>query len=313
MKALAFSCLSVICICVMLLANCKARDQYADPTLWFKESNKAGTADFDVFYVLPTCVWNRIDSNGDTLRYADPYSESDRKAMLPSFELAERIFGKEANFYSPYYSQISLESWKSDSLVKALSPRSMAEVKEAFDYYFKNINNGRPFALAGFSQGARCVVELLKSLDADQCRKLVAAYVIGYGITASDTLNHWQIKPARGKTDTGVAVCYNSVAFPQAISQGLNPGVVCINPVSWTSSPEKAWLNDTVSVNIDSAHHVLIVDGFNPENYYHPSLDFLFKKGNYHLQELLFYSNCLSENLHDRCQAFKSRESSEHL
>lgn len=43
--------------------------------------------------------------------------------------------------------------------------------------------------MAGFSQGGKAVVELLKTMPADAMRRLVAAYVLGYKVTPADTLD----------------------------------------------------------------------------------------------------------------------------
>lgn len=295
----------IVFLALLLLVGCKGQSQnvdslYVDPQLWYRDANKAGDRDFDVFYLLPTCVRDRVAANGDTLHYADPRLESDRKAMRPSFEIAEQIFGGQANFYSPYYSQITLESWRSEGLAESRFARSLADVKQAFDYYMQNVNNGRPFVLAGFSQGGKCVVELLKTLTPKQYSQMVAAYVVGYKVTAEDTLIYKQIKLAEGPTDAGVVICYNSVANLDAINPMLSSGVACINPIDWTTSAMKSQLNDTVTVQINKQHNVLVVDGFNPDNYYVKSLAFLFKKGNYHLEELKFYRENLAQNVKRR-------------
>lgn len=289
---------------MILFSGCTTHNQYSDPQLWYNGRNSSGDKAYDIFYLLPSCVWDRTDANGDTLHYADPLLSSDREAMLPSFELAEQIFGKDANFYSPYYSQITLESWKTDSLVSSRFPRSMEDIQSAFEYYFKNINNGRPFVLAGFSQGAKCVVELLKTMSDKEYGKLIAAYVVGYRVNASDTMNYRQIKPAKNETDNGVTICYNSVNTPEAISPLLSPSALCINPVNWTTSTMEGALNDSVTVKIDSIYNVLIVDGFDENQYFLPVLEYMFKKGNYHLQELYFYRDYLSGNVLKRYDSY---------
>lgn len=278
--------------------------QYSMPQLWYQNNNKVGNKNVDVFYILPTCVWDRVNDKADTLYYADVNSKTDRDAMLPSLELAKQIFGQEANFYSPYYRQLALQSWRSELLIAERFPYAFADIQNAFNYYIKNINNGRPFILAGFSQGAKCVVELLKRLSPKQYKKLVAAYVIGYKVSASDTTNYKQIKAAKSNNDIGVTICYNSVSSPDAICKELSPSALCINPLNWTSSSQKAQLNDTVKVSVNNNYNVLIVDGFNPNNYYIKSLDFIFKKGNYHLQELSFYKKNISENVILRFKSF---------
>lgn len=304
---------SIIPLILFLLLAVSCQDQekiqnpYGEVNLWYNNANKAGNKNFDVFYLLPSCVKDRVNANGDTLHHADPFNKNDRALMHPSFVLAEKIFGSDANFYSPYYSQITLESWRTDSLVESRFPRAQADVKQAFDYYMKNINGGRPFVLAGFSQGGKCVVELMKTITTEQYQKMIAAYVVGYKITPTDTLNYKYIKPAKGETDTGVTICYNSVATTDAICPALAPTAVCINPINWETSTVQAQLNDTVTVKVNTQHNVLIVDGFNPDNYYIPSLNYLFKKGNYHLQELYFYSKELSDNVKLRFHRYDSK------
>lgn len=300
----------ILLVALLFLVGCNAQSQdidsqYSDPQLWYREANTPGDKAYDIFYLLPTCVWDRVDTKGDTIHYADPLYAADREKMLSSFELAQQIFGGDANFYSPYYHQISLQSWRSDAIVEARFPRAFADVKLAFDYYMSKVNNGRPFVLAGFSQGGKCVVELLKTLNAEQCRQLIAAYVVGYKVTTSDTTNYKQIRPAKGGKDAGVTICYNSVATTDAICPALSPSAVCINPVSWTTSTTQAPLNDTVTVQVNKQYNVLIVDGLNPDKYYSKSLEFLFKKGNYHLQELNFYRKSLSDNVKARFETYK--------
>lgn len=276
-------------------------NQYSDTTLWYKAYNTPGEYPYDIFYILPTCVWDRVNADGDTIHYADPFNEQDRAAMLPSFALAERIFGDSANFYSPYYSQITLETWVSDSIVNATFPKAMAEIEEAFAYYLEHINGGRPFALAGYSQGGKCVVELLKTLTAEQCEKLIAAYVCGYRVTAEELETYSQIKPAKRADDFGVTICYNTVANVDAILSSLSPSAICINPLNWSTTPEKATLRDSfgdsLTLSIDQQNNVLVAEGVNEDAYYIPALDFLFKKGNLHLQELYFYESSLRENV----------------
>lgn len=299
----------IMFIVLILATSCEEqRETYSNPTLWYSDFNQGGDKDFDVFYILPTCVWDKVDSNGHINHYADPLLDCDREAMRPSFELSQEIFGDEANFYSPYYHQLALESWSSDSLVDSRFPRSYSDIKQAFKYYLDKINNGRPFVLAGFSQGGKCVVELLKTLSNQEYSRLVAAYVIGYNISPSDTLNYKSIKPAKGERDVGVTICYNSVASTDAVIPLFVPNAACINPINWTTSTTPASLNDTVTISIDKRYNVLIVDGFDLDNYYVGSLDFLFKKGNYHLQELFFYKEELSDNVKKRFDSFISHK-----
>ena len=287
---------------------------YGVESAWYKEANATSDdSQADVFYVAPTCVWDWHDEQGRVMHFADVYNEDQRRALLPSLELAADIFSDSYNFYAPYYRQITLESWMDgEDTVEKRFPYALADVKHAFDHYLEHENNGRPIILAGFSQGAKAVVGLLKDMPADVYERLVAAYVIGYNVSEHE-VNHFKtIEAARDSVDTGVTVCYNSVANAEAITPVLSDRYLCINPVNWKTDGSPAYLNDSVTVRVDTKQHALLVEGFDTRAYHYPPLDKLFKEGNYHLHELTFYQHLLNKNVKQRVNRFyKSRAGNE--
>lgn len=288
------------------LEHVPAKPDYSSPSSWYVVSDDSAKA--DIFYVTPTCVWDWSDENGFLYHHADISNIEQREAIRPSLELADAIFGGEASFYAPYYRQITLESWmEGEAMVEKRFPLAMSDVLDAFHYYMDHFNNGRPFVLAGFSQGAKAVVELLKVMDKEAYERMVAAYVIGYKVTEQD-LTYAYIRPAKDSVDVGVAVCYNSVEKVEAIAPVLSPSAVCINPLNWSNDTITAYLNDTVTVKKDDRHQVLLVDGFSSADLFLPQLADLFVQGNYHLYELTFYQDCLSHNIAQRIQAFYGKK-----
>lgn len=307
-------CLVLVACLLFLGISCSDKSmQYQLPTApdytnanaWYKELNAQGEQAADVFYIAPTCVWDWEDTQGNTMHFADVYNADQREALRPSLELAADIFAESYNFYAPYYRQITLESWmEGEDLVEDRFPYAMADVKRAFDYYLENENHDRPFILAGFSQGAKAVVELLKDMPASVYERMVAAYVIGYKVTEHEEDYYKTIEAAHDSIDTGVTVCYNSVASVEAICDVLSPSCMCINPVNWKIDASPAYLNDSVTVCVDTKRHVLLVEGFDTKQYYLPSLGKLFSEGNYHLQELNFYKECLNKNVKQRVRSY---------
>ena len=194
-----------------------------------------------------------------------------------------------------------------EAAVEELFPLSMEDVSAAFDYYLDNYNEGRPFVLAGFSQGGKAVVELVKHLPAPAYKRMVAAYAIGYRVSDEELAQYPQLRPAVDSTGTGTVICYNSVATPDAACAVLSPSDICINPVNWTTDATPAVLNDSVTVTVDTDHHLLIVDGLDPEQYWMPSLAPMFSKGNYHLQELTLYQDHLRRNTALRVRNFSDK------
>ena len=74
---------------------------------------------------------------------------------------------------------------------------------DAFHYYMDHDNQGKPFILAGHSQGAKAVIELLKrEMTPDISRKLIATYAIGYTVTSEELANYPTLRPAQDSIDT---------------------------------------------------------------------------------------------------------------
>ena len=303
---------------------------WADSTLWYDGGRRLTTIDPnepDVFYLLPTCLFAWNDSTGKMHYNADPKNASHRQAWKLSAELADTIFATKANFFLPYYRQSTFGTPDSITAASALN-MAKRDATDAFDYYIKHINNGRPFILAGFSQGGNMVTEVLKHMNDKAYNRLIAAYVVGFSITAEDTMvQHGHktshIKLAKDAVSRGVTVNFNSVTAPEAISPVLGKGNIgCINPVSWTTTSTPAILLErgstpkaddnrfpygtavvakdsgcAVTVSVDALHKVLTVNGLDQARYTFKGLKDIFPEGNLHLQELFFYGDYLRENV----------------
>ncbi len=312
--------------------RCEAARQldWADKALWYEGDRRLGSVDStlpDVIYFLPTCVSDWTDSTGTVRHNADPYRADHLKAWQLSAELADTIFATRANLFLPYYRQATFGGLQGEAVTEACG-MAVGDALSAFDYYLKHYNHGRPFILAGYSQGGMMVKEVLKHMDDDTYGHLIAAYVVGYGVTAADTLtqpghrmSHVQL--ALDSLSHGVTVNFNSVTAADAASALLSDGNIgCINPVSWTTSAEPATLlgagaapraddarfpygtavvprvpGTAVTVRVDSGRHVLLVDGLDAHRYTFAPLGSFFPLGNLHLQELFFYADCLRHNV----------------
>lgn len=295
---------------------------YSDESLWWANGGERAS-EVDVFYVLPTCVGAWADDSGVMHYNADAYSAKHRRAWELSCVLAKQIFGDGTNFYLPYYRQRTFGKPTDEQQSIAASMMAREDALNAFKYYLEHYNQGRRFILAGFSQGACLLVQIIKEMDSDTYKRMIAAYAVGGSVTADD-LRHPNVKAARKATDIGVIVCFNSWAKmdgekPKNVL--FEDNVVCINPVTWTTKTRSAvlWHGDVeprqhdknfpygtaivpaekgkdVTVAIDNDNHMLMVDGINPEIYMLPSMADMFPKGSLHLQELFFYGDLLKAN-----------------
>lgn len=300
---------------------------YSNPRMWYA-NNQNLTSDVDVFYITPTCVRDWTDSAGVVHHQMDVENMKQRAAIDGSNTLACALFSKSCRFYSPYYRQITMESWmQPQEEIEARYQSAHQDIIAAFTYYMKNLNQGRPFILAGHSQGAKAVLELLKhTVTQQQHQKMVAAYMFGFEIRQADLNNHELLKPAQDSLDCGVVVCYNSVSKPKAILPLFKDNVVAINPINWHTDTKYATAKENlgsvffkkdgrsdtlfyqVGARIDPSIHTLVIDGLNDDEYYIPSVGKLFPKGNYHVYEINLYFLNLQKNIKQRIEAFKQNK-----
>jgi hypothetical protein len=187
----------------------------------------------DVFYLYPTS-WHKLSPDEPGI------CKIDNPTMLAGAKVS---YGKQAtafepvgNVYAPYYRQIDLSPVDREKRVGGLPTK---DAVAAFDYYIKHYNHGRPFILAGHSQGSNILCNLLAGYLKDHPEvyaRMIAAYVIGYSVTESYLAANPHLKFAQGPDDTGVIVSYNTEASD--VAPGTNPvtlpGGIAINPITWT-------------------------------------------------------------------------------
>ncbi len=284
---------------------------YSDNRCWFENKQDATGKDVDLFYVVPTCIWDYTDSLGQTRHHMDIFNTEQRALTDPSIQLAKSVLADSCNFFSPYYRQISMDSWLTldTALIEERFKLAYQDVADAFHYYMEHDNQGKPFILAGHSQGAKAVIELLKrEMTPDISRKLIATYAIGYTVTPEELAGYSTLRPAQDSIDTGVLIGFNSVTRPDAVSPLFRDNVVCINPVNWRSDATPATSYQGFTVAQDTTIHTLIVTGIDEEQYFIPSVAALLPKGNLHVQEFNLYNEDLRKNVLQRIRAFRQAQ-----
>ena len=282
--------------------------EYADASQWYVADRRAA---IDIFYITSTETGDYALPDGTVCHYADTHNDSTRQPIYSEMQGVDALISGSFNYYSPYYRQCSLQSFASDSLVTARLPIAAGDVKRAFDHYIAHLNGGRPFVLAGFSQGAMIMLDLLKEMDDRTFRRMVAAYAIGITIQQDQLDACPRIIAARGATDTGVTICYNSVSDASCAMPGWEHSAVAINPVNWRTDatpatliteptpliPLDQQLKDTLTVSLDTASGLLLVKGYTASDYILPLIG---KEGNYHSREIWLYRDQLRDNISTR-------------
>ena len=123
-------------------------------------------------------------------------------------------------------------------LTAAFNSLPRQDVFAALDYYFENLNGGRPFILAGHSQGSAIqslvLAEYMKA-HPEYLKRMVAAYVIGYSITGDYLKANPHLRFAEAADDTGVIVSWNTEGPANEGQKNVVvlPGEISINPLNW--------------------------------------------------------------------------------
>lgn len=308
----------VLMAAAMMLASCSQKQSgWSDPQKWYQSPNGYDAGRTDVLYLVSTEVISATDGKGAPC-WRSRLIEEDMEAIKGEIAWVEQnMFYDDFNLIAPFYHQLTFTTLTQDPGNNCDEEyRKVAdEVCDAFDCYMETLNGGRPFILAGFSQGAMLTLDLLEHMSDEQYSRMIACYTIGYRLSEEDLKNP-HIKAAKGEGDTGVVISFNSTRTREAIWPLVSAdAAVCINPLNWKtdSTPEAFEFNETSnSVRIDPETNVLLVETDDPE-YYHSFyelapffLDAGVSRDNLHHWDLLFYASRIHDNALLRAEKAKS-------
>ena len=294
---------------------------YSVNTYWYSCGDTTQVA--DVFYVYPTVSTISFVEN-DSSWFADISLPEVREEANGNQRFNKMLYG-EYNFYAPYYRQMIFEAYSQPTpVLDSLAQIAAKDVNDAFQYYMAHYNHGRPFFLMGHSQGSQMLIELLKKGMSEEQRKLmVAAYCIGYHVTAEELAVYPKaLKPATDSTMQGLVI-FNSVTDTTAIGMVSCGDVVGINPTIWTMAMDTmpadchlglAKYNETRdSVLIVPCptrtylyKHNTVCPDLDPEMVYIPAYEQMFPKGNLHFADSWLFGGNVVENMRCRLRNYKN-------
>ena len=318
---------------MLLLAGCTEKKtatsetasiiDYADTTYWYAFGDTSHEA--DIFYVYPTV---------STISYAD--NDSSWFADITQAEVREEANGNQRfnmmlyddyNFYAPYYRQMIFESYSQpDSILHKNAAFAAQDVKNAFQYYMTHGNDGRPFFLVGHSQGSQTLIELLKTgMTEEQRNLLVAAYCIGYHVTAEELAQYpEQLCPANDSTEVGKLIIFNSVTDTSAIGMVSRNDMVGVNPTTWTMDTDTVPAEYQLGMAKYNAtrdsililpcptrtylyRHNTVCPDLDPEMVFIPAYQDKFPKGNLHFADSWLFAGNVKQNMACRLRNWKSK------
>jgi Protein of unknown function (DUF3089) len=200
----------------------------------------------DVFYVHPTTsrsrdVWNQDVADAAENRWAD---ESVVARQASAFNHCCRVF-------SPRYRAATAKAFTSPVGRDAAFALAFSDIERAFDWYLAHENKGRPFIIAGHSQGAFHMATLLeRRIDGTPLQnRMVAAYIIGINLAEGDFGRRYKVaKPCARPDDTGCVLQWQAFLASSDISKAAGysqstfvaqygdvPGKqsICLNPLTF--------------------------------------------------------------------------------
>lgn len=215
---------------------------YSKAANWYKIPEI--TKDVDLFYI-PATNYTFSSYEEGAPDFAPLDNEEFRAGVAAEYDAHASAFMESTNIFVPYYRQSGLkheeDCWhQTGDMLTALTGIPYEDASAALDYYFKNYNNGRPFVIAGHSQGSAMTKLLLMKYfkeHPDYYQRMVAAYVIGFAVTREDLAANPHLKFATGESDAGVIVSWNTEGQrnvdENAANMVLMPNAISINPLNW--------------------------------------------------------------------------------
>ncbi|MDR2436668.1 MAG: DUF3089 domain-containing protein [Endomicrobium sp.] len=285
----------------------------------------------DIFYIYPTS-WKAV---GNIYPVADINNKEMREGANYCLKYHASAFETAGNIFAPYYRQLDAfcvikVGFKIAHKYFQGIPKT--DIIAAFDYYIKNLNEGRPFILAGHSQGSIMIAELLSDYmkaNPEVYKRMIAAYAIGAPIDKDYYAKNPHVKPAKSSKDLGVVICYNTEA---PVVDGINPlavpnDAVIINPLSWKTTQDYAAKEENLGsgfvedgkikkyehiadARIDYKRGVIICSTVNREKLSYPK-DFMspfplnaFPLGVLHIDDIPLYYYNLRQNAQHRVEEY---------
>lgn len=277
----------------------------------------------DVFYIYPTVCTTQAKTN-----LCKVNDSQMREAAKDVIKIQAEAFDTVANIYAPFYTQYNFRAFAYSNYEKiqkdtANNFQGLSDVYNALDYYFKNLNKGRPFILVSHSQGSGIMLIVLSDYmkkHPEYYKNMVAAYVLGYPVTKEYLKENPHLKFAKKANDTGVIISYD-VQSPE--KSGINvlqaKNQLAINPINWKISQQLAKSKDNLGsldertlkittpgiadARVNKKLGVVICSTADVDTYEIP-LPELFGKGSFHGQDFQFYFLNLRKNANDRINNF---------
>jgi hypothetical protein len=236
-------------------ADAVAAPDYSDPVNWSALPDRSDPADLvpagidvhaqgqqpiDTFFIHPTGYLRAASWTSPM----DPNSGTEENTLWMMANQASAYNGC-CNVYAPRYREATIFSYFGPLADrKAVLGFAYQDVKSAFEYYLAHYNQGRPFIIAGHSQGSHHALRLLRDVvdTSELHERMVAAYLIGAIIIPVSpawfaSMSH--ISACQSADDLHCVVHWDTM--PEGAPAMERPeDSLCTNPLSWQVNEEMA-------------------------------------------------------------------------
>ena len=184
----------------------------------------------DVFYIHPTSYHSGDNWNASL---SDSVVNINRTNYLLQNQAS--VFAGVARLYAPHYRQMHIESYTDLANGFPAFHLAFSDVRTAFLHYWKYWNTGRPFIIAGHSQGTNHAERLIKEVilvNDKMSDKFRMAYLIGMPITfVSD-----EFAPCEMEHQLDCFLSWRSFRSGFYPSNPIGDSIASVNPINWTTS-----------------------------------------------------------------------------
>ena len=238
------------------------------------------------------------------------------------------VFAESCNLFIPYYRQFTVEALldMNDNHPELLSYCVSQDIYRMLDYYFTYENQGRPFFLAGHSQGSLWLTYVLEDYMAkhpEYLENMVAAYVIGYSVTEEYLTRNPHLNFAESSDDTGVIISYNTEGPGNKDQYNcvVREGAIAINPITWKRDDSHAPARENLGsldregklgpgladARVDLQRGVVVCESIEAVPELQAAMAEFFGPESCHLQDYSLYYGNLQKNIADRIAAFERK------
>ncbi|WP_033921319.1 DUF3089 domain-containing protein [Sphingomonas sp. 37zxx] len=187
-------------------------DRAENPAMWVPEGFAPGkNPPAAVFFIHPT-------SYLDTGQWNAPLDNAVANARAATFLRGQAsAFNEVGAIWAPRYRQATFGAFlTSEQSARQALALAYGDVLAAFDRFVLEVGPERPIILAGHSQGALHLTNLLKDRIAGQpiARRIVAAYVVGWPVSKPADLPALGLPECRTADQTGCILSWQTFAEP---------------------------------------------------------------------------------------------------